>query len=442
MRARIPYLAGLARQAEGRPTLRPPHQLFSGASYTPGRDGTARRPPRGIPAYEASPAPLPSDSGEEPPASPRIASPRGEDTGGDRVGRRGSSGRCPWRPGGLGRTGARRGRPGGTRRPRRTGARRGRPGGTRRPRRTGARRGRPGGTRRPRRTGARRGRPGRPRVTWPPGSARASERAGPAQVAPRAPLAPRTESAPAGGAAPVTPLDAGLVPHPVRPLLSPESWTGTQRGTPVKPPRTIEPVPVTGETDRRRPPPAGAVPAALASGPRPAEPAAAGSHRGPPGSETGVSAVLASGPGPGPGPGPEPVGAAGPHRDLAGGETGISVTRGPRDAAGDPGRSRGPAPAGDLVPPPASAPRPIEMPGPEPGASRHEPRVSGTARVSIGTIEVTVVPPARPAPPASEIQPPAQVTPGGSRPPSLLAAGAGADRLRDGLRRWYGTAQG
>ncbi len=406
MRARIPYLAGLARQAEGRPTLRPPHQLFSGASYTPGRDGTARRPPGDAGVRSFPPAPLPSDSGEEPPASPRIASSRGEDTGGDRAAGGGRAGGAPGAPAASAGPAPGAGVP--------------------------AAPGAPAGPA----PGA-----GVPGVPASPGHLEVPGRLnapGPAQVAPRAPLAPRTESAPAGGAAPVTPLDAGLVPHPVRPLLSPESWTGTQRGTPVKPPRTIEPVPVTGETDRRRPPPAGAVPAALASGPRPAEPAAAGSHRGPPGSETGVSAVLASGPG----PGPEPVGAAGPHRDLAGGETGISVTRGPRDAAGDPGRSRGPAPAGDLVPPPASAPRPIEMPGPEPGASRHEPRVSGTARVSIGTIEVTVVPPARPAPPASEIQPPAQVTPGGSRPPSLLAAGAGADRLRDGLRRWYGTAQG
>jgi hypothetical protein len=61
--------------------------------------------------------------------------------------------------------------------------------------------------------------------------------------------------------------------------------------------------------------------------------------------------------------------------------------------------------------------------------------------VSIGTIEVTVVPPARPGPAA-----------GGTGQGSFPGAGAvpdaagprtaGAQRLRDGLRRWYGIAQG
>ena len=59
--------------------------------------------------------------------------------------------------------------------------------------------------------------------------------------------------------------------------------------------------------------------------------------------------------------------------------------------------------------------------------------------MSIGTIEVTVVPPARPG---RESRPGAQVPRGGPRPASLLAAHGGTSRLRDGLRRWYGIAQG
>ena len=82
------------------------------------------------------------------------------------------------------------------------------------------------------------------------------------------------------------------------------------------------------------------------------------------------------------------------------------------------------------------------MPGPEPGVPYQKPRAAGPPRVSIGTIDVTVLPPAPPAPPAPGIRPPAQAARGWTRPPSLLAATAGAGRLRDGLRRWYGTAQG
>ena len=398
MRAQIPYLAGLARQAAGRPALRPPHQLFSRASYPPGRGGTVRRPPGDAAVRSFPPARLPSGSGEEPPAPPRIASPRDEDTGRDRAG--GAAG-APAAPAGPAPDAAGPGVPAAAAGPAPDAAGPAAPGHQEAPRRRNA-----------------------------PGSAQV---AAPASVAPRTEFSPAGAAPPARGAAPAAPPDAGLVPHPAWPPLAPESRTGTQGGTPAQPPRTIEPVPVPGETDRR-PPPSGASPAASASVPGPE--GAAGSHRGPLASETGVSAALASGPGPG------TVGSAGPHRDLAGGEAGIPVTLGPRDAAGDPGRSRGPAAAGDLPPPLASALPPIEMLGPEPGGSRREPRVSGTARVSIGTIEVTVVPPARPAPPAPEIQPPAPVARGGSRPPSLLAAGAGADRLRDGLRRWYGIAQG
>jgi len=60
------------------------------------------------------------------------------------------------------------------------------------------------------------------------------------------------------------------------------------------------------------------------------------------------------------------------------------------------------------------------------------------AQVSIGTIEVTVVPAAKPS--AAEIPPAQPVI--RSRPPALIATGPGADRRRDGRRRWYGIAQG
>ena len=297
MRAQIPYLAGLARQAAGRPALRPPHQLFSRASYPPGRGGTVRRPPGDAAVRSFPPARLPSGSGEEPPAPPRIASPRDEDTGRDRAG--GAAG-APAAPAGPAPDAAGPGVPAAAAGPAPDAAGPAAPGHQEAPRRRNA-----------------------------PGSAQV---AAPASVAPRTEFSPAGAAPPARGAAPAAPPDAGLVPHPAWPPLAPESRTGTQGGTPAQPPRTIEPVPVPGETDRR-PPPSGASPAASASVPGPE--GAAGSHRGPLASETGVSAALASGPGPG------TVGSAGPHRDLAGGEAGIPVTLGPRDAAGDPGRSRG-----------------------------------------------------------------------------------------------------
>jgi hypothetical protein len=88
-------------------------------------------------------------------------------------------------------------------------------------------------------------------------------------------------------------------------------------------------------------------------------------------------------------------------------------------------------------------------PGRDPGDGRSLARSGpARARVSIGTIEVTVLPqPADTAAPAAGQRPARPVpaaTPGNvrPRPPSLLASGPGAERLRDGLRRWHGTAQG
>jgi hypothetical protein len=100
------------------------------------------------------------------------------------------------------------------------------------------------------------------------------------------------------------------------------------------------------------------------------------------------------------------------------------------DRASDPGTRSASVP--DLLPPAPGA----EHPGPT-GPARGS---AGPARVTIGTIEVTVVPPARPPHPAE----PARVPP---RPPVMRPAASslaetGSARLRGGLRRWYGIAQG
>jgi hypothetical protein len=98
----------------------------------------------------------------------------------------------------------------------------------------------------------------------------------------------------------------------------------------------------------------------------------------------------------------------------------------------------GPAQAGetvrDLLPPVGT-----EHAGPD--RSRREP----PGRVTIGTIEVTVLPPARPAHGAGI---PPQMAPSAGKPLTAAHpapprfAEAGTARLRDGLRRWYGIAQG
>lgn len=90
----------------------------------------------------------------------------------------------------------------------------------------------------------------------------------------------------------------------------------------------------------------------------------------------------------------------------------------------------------DLMPAPASASGttgPASPAGPDAGHGQDRRLGSRPAQVSIGTIEVTVVPPAAPR------QPPGRDRP---RPVSPLPASPPADRLRDGIRRWHGTAQG
>jgi len=98
---------------------------------------------------------------------------------------------------------------------------------------------------------------------------------------------------------------------------------------------------------------------------------------------------------------------------------------------GDDGRS-GVVP--DLVPPPARAT------GRDEQTRMDESRREAPGRVTIGAIEVTVVPPARPAGGRGEPRPaPAPAVQPRSAPSPAEAGGA---RLRAGLRRWYGIAQG
>lgn len=100
----------------------------------------------------------------------------------------------------------------------------------------------------------------------------------------------------------------------------------------------------------------------------------------------------------------------------------------PAQSAGQPSTDqRQPVP--DLMPAPASA---SGTAVPDAGHGQDRPLGSRPAQVSIGTIEVTVVPAAPPQPPRRDRP----------RPVSPLPASPPADRLRDGIRRWHGTAQG
>lgn len=115
----------------------------------------------------------------------------------------------------------------------------------------------------------------------------------------------------------------------------------------------------------------------------------------------------------------------------------VEIPQAPRhkESGAVPSPEASPAPrVPDLRPPPATVSgSAIEPASPDLGAGRHRPPGDRPAQVSIGTIEVTVVPPAPPAaPPRPERRDRVSPTP----------AASSADRLRDGLRRWHGTAQG
>ena len=247
--------------------------------------------------------------------------------------------------------------------------------------------------------------PGSRDIDWPPQATShrpvvsysgqpGSAAAGPANTVSAHPVAP-----------PTRPLAAGS--WPARP---PGSWASPLGGGPVDLPEAIELVPLADEAAW------GAGPVLPTTPPSRSEAAAtAGSRQDQRTDDAGAS--------------------------VARGAAGIPRALGPEGAA-DPDRPREPGAVRELMPPLSSSPRPVAMPGTEPGEPYREPRVHGRPQVLIGTIEVTVVPPAPPSPAAGEIRPHAPVTRGWFRPPSLLASSVGGERLRDGCRRWYGTAQG
>jgi hypothetical protein len=130
--------------------------------------------------------------------------------------------------------------------------------------------------------------------------------------------------------------------------------------------------------------------------------------------------------------GPRSPEAAGPAGTIGPSATLGSETRRPSDpAVPEPARPESGAPPVVGLAPPKPGSRGGESPEQRrapPGLPRAEPET-----VSIGTIEVTVVPAAKPR--AVSARP----APRRERPPSRLA---GSDPLRDGRRRWYGVAQG
>ena len=247
-------------------------------------------------------------------------------------------------------------------------------------------------------------------MTWPPPVAPPG--AGHPEVASVAAASPANPAGTRPGTAPTGPLPS-RTPRPAAgsgPARPPGSWVSALRERPVELPEAIEHAPAAGQADRRAAPVSRAVPAV------PAVPAA-------------------------PPPGPGPIAPAGSRQDQHTDDAAVArrAALGPEapgaEGVADLDGSSEPTPVRDLMPKLTSDHLPAAIPRTEPG----QPLVPRRPRVSIGTIEVTVVPP---APAVREIRPPVPVTRGWSRPPSPFAASAGADRLRNGLRRWYGTAQG
>jgi hypothetical protein len=354
MRARIPYLARLARQAGSEATLQPPRQLFAGDAYTPrpaGRDEQPRRhadhhpgrhSPRGaaLPGPHDEPAPLP------------LVSPPGENMG---------AGQAATAPG-----------------------------------------------------------------AFPSPSSPGSQHA----------AIPRPEDAAAHlpPAGPDVPGRAQIpVPSPI-PLLGGPAWPA--HGSPAGAPDADAPLATAPDADLE---------AGAPMPPDRSRPAGEAAQRQPAGSRTDRSGgapaepTWAIGPAPVTGRAAEPVTrrAAEPVTGRAAepvtGGAGVSVPLADRSSGGPARAEDLGAAVRDLLPPPVS--------GPRPGGSSQRPRDTRPSQVSIGTIEVTVVPPTAPAA-GLETRPPSRAARDRSRPASLLAANAGTDRLRDGVRRWYGTAQG
>jgi hypothetical protein len=364
MKAEVPYLARLARQAAGQPALRPPRQLFSGDIDLPVDSPGYLSSPRRHAIDAAAPrllGSLPASDGGDEQATPEASAPA---SGADRTPTAGPPGGSAAEPVAAGNV--------------------------------------PATPAQPEPAAATRTTPERPDLPRPPRAVPQRPGAGHAEVSGAAvaspadirPVPPPAEPGPARDARPA-------VDRPARP---PESWARSLRDGSVDLPDALEPAPRASQADRRAAP----VPRAVPAGPGPNGPA--GSRQDQDADEAGDAAAHQAALGPG----------APPAATIR-----------------NPARPREPTAVRDLMPQSASDPPPVAMSRTGPG----EPRVPRRPRVSIGTIEVTVVPPTPPAPAVPEIRLPAPVTPGWSRPPSPFAASEGADRLRHGLRRWYGTAQ-
>jgi len=388
MTAQVPYLAGLARRAAGPTPLQPPRPLFAGAARLPDRRQAGEDSPdspRGRAGDAAArgfpPAPGPRLSAGEQPAAPLIAPRRGAPAS-QRYGAENRAGDVPAPTGPAVRAGT------------------------------------AGGPAAP----AQPDRPGPAPVTLGPPIAAPGQPAHTA-AAPRATPAPARPGAQPGkplpAAGPVSPADGPVTPAAAASGRPPgASAIGSPWATPVELPDPAGRPPATGG--------AGTQPAAA-----PASPPGAAPGPPPPGAA------------PGPPSGRPRPAAAGIDQRQPGG-AGSQQAPGRGDSIGELGPARA-AVAGHLQPAshPALAPRPDELAGPDRFGSRQRPPGGpGSARVSIGTIEVTVLPPARPTLHPGESRSPAPVPRGRSRPPSLFGTTAGATRLRDGLRRWYGIAQG
>jgi hypothetical protein len=391
MRTRIPYLAGLARQTAGQLPLRPPHRLFASDVYAPMRspDQRASRSHTGDAAGGGVPGAVwASHVVDEPPW--RATSPRGADAAPDPL-----PTAAPWpTPAALAPD-----VPATPAAPAASAAQVG----------SASTSARGAATARAERRGASPG---------PPAGPDLAESA--TDLPPRL-LAPPTVLAPPHGAKDVTPRTATdptlpksspTVPDPLRVSPPNPAWTEQPPGAAAP---GAAPVAVTPPTRRD-----GGVPPWSDQPDAPADVP----HAWPSEFEFwGMPVEL-----------PKPYGpAAGVQADPPGDHTarpGIEHAR-----AGDaPSR----AAIRELLPGTTPA---IEQPGGRAGGSQ-DGGAAPRARVSIGTIEVTVVPPAAPTPAVGAVRPPAQTAPSRSRAGSALALSPGSDRLRDGLRRWYGIAQG
>lgn len=226
--------------------------------------------------------------------------------------------------------------------------------------------------------------------------------------------APAPSAPPMAAVAGSTAAPGSAAPHAGGEGTGPATGTQAVRAGQEKPGRSWTPSPRAGVA-RTEPPSAGpAAPPASAAH----DPAVVRSERPP----SGRSWSLADG---AVAPWPESRSAA-----RQGRPTGLP----PADRGIVPGRPGGPDAFPDLLPPPAPAPHLTEQPQPDTGGLRHRSRPPQPHRVSIGTIEVTVVPP---APPAHRIPPPARPAPVPSRRAAQPDGSGGPHRFR----RWYGTAQ-